>query len=393
MVCFPRKPGDPRIARGAHDPLQASVLVLDDGTQKAAVVCCDLCGIRRVDIDRIRSRVAGAVRALGDGRVLIACSHSHSSVESLYLFGNTPEDTFIREMDERIAGAVIAADADLEPVEFAFGAAPVELTHNRRVLGDDMRATMTSEFQAGVTTGIVDPELAVLKVQTPDNRVKAVLFRYTAHSLTLGPENELFTADYPGRARREIETLSAGAMALFMNGAAGNVHPRECMRPDFTAMERIGQALGEAVVAVADRAAPLAKPRLGFARDNLTFTNRVDPDLQVDVELACLTLGPVVFGFVPGEVFVEFQLAFRRQLAPAHGVFVGYANGWPGYIPTRTAYDEGGYGVDLCTTDPPEYSRTALPPGAGEALTERLVELARQCAPDSPTGAPRESPQ
>ena len=189
---------------------------------------------------------------------------------------------------------------------------------------------------------------------------------------------QLYTADYPGRAGAEIEAAFPGCAALFLNGAAGNIHPRKCMRADFTAMEMIGQALGRAVVDLADAAVELADPRLRWCSDVLTFENRVDPALQVDVELSCLALGPVVLGFVPGEVFVEFQLEFRRNAAPAHGIFVGYANGWPGYIPTLAAYPEGGYGVDLCTTDPPEYSRTSLPPGAGETILERLVEMAQR---------------
>lgn len=377
MACFPRGPNrEPRRPQGAHDPLQAKVLVLRDGEQAAAVVACDLCGIRKIDMERIRSRVVEQLPSLAGERVAFACSHSHSSVESLYLFGNTPDDPFILDMDERIAKAVVDAHSDLEPVEAAFGTGPVELNHNRRVLDADGHLTNAWEYEEGVTTGPVDPELAVLKLVATE-QVKAVLFRYTAHSLTLGPGNQLFTADYPGRARAEIEAAFPGCTALFLNGAAGNIHPRKCMRSDFTAMETIGRALGRAAVDLANTASALSEPKLRFSSDTLTFENRVDPSFQVDVELSCLALGPVVLGFVPGEVFVEFQLQFRRDVAPAHGIFVGYANGWPGYIPTLAAYPEGGYGVDLCTSDPPEYCRTALPPGAGEAILKRIVAVAR----------------
>ncbi|MBT3291343.1 MAG: hypothetical protein HN380_28625 [Victivallales bacterium] len=379
MACFPRAPNrEPRRAKGAHDPLQAKILVLRDGEQVAAVVACDLCGIRKIDMSRIRARVAADVPALASERLAFACSHSHSSVENLYLFGNSPDDPFILDMDEKIAQAVVDAHSDLEPVRAALGTGAVELNHNRRVLDSHGRATNAWEYEEGVTTGAVDPELAVLKLVAATGRAKAVLFRYTAHSLTLGPGNQLYTADYPGRARAEVEAALPGCTALFLNGAAGNIHPRMCMRDDFTAMETIGQALGQAVVDLADTAVELPEPRLRWSGDVLTFQNRVDPARQVDVELSCLALGPVVLGFVPGEVFIEFQLRFRHDVAPAHGIFIGYANGWPGYIPTLAAYPEGGYGVDLCTTDPPEYSRTALPPGAGEAILERLVEMAQR---------------
>ncbi|NOY80524.1 MAG: hypothetical protein GXP31_05915 [Kiritimatiellaeota bacterium] len=379
MACFPHGPRrEPRRARGAHDPLLARVLLLRHGESAVALVACDLCGIRRVDVGRIRARVAGDVPSLAGERIVVACSHSHSSVEDLYLFGNSPEDPFILEMNTRIAKAVVEAWSNLEPVEVAFGSRPVELNHNRRVLDANGRAREAWEYADGVTTGIVDPELAVLKIVTTTSRVKAIVYRYTAHSLTVGPGNLLYTADYPGRARGEVEAVFPGCAALFLNGAAGNVHPRECMRRDFTATEAIGRALGQAVVDVARDASVLSPaPGLRFRSETLTFENRVDSTRKVDVELSCLALGPVLLGFVPGEVFVEFQLQFRRAVAPACGIFVGYANGWPGYVPTLAAYAEGGYGVDLCSTDPAEYSRTALPPGAGELLLEKLVAMAR----------------
>jgi hypothetical protein len=377
IVCFPSGPNrEARRAEGAHDPLRASALVLRDGDQCAAIVACDLCGIRRIDVQRIRTLVRERVPELPPERVMIACSHSHSSVESLYLFGNTPDDPFIHDMNGRIAEAVADAWTDLGPVDAAFGLAPVELNHNRRVLNTKGKSEIAGEYQKGVTTGIVDPELAVLALAAPEGAIKSVLFRYTAHSLTLGPGNRSFSADYPGRARAEVETAFPGCTPLFLNGAAGNVHPRQCLRDGFEAMETIGGALGKATVDLAGSARPLQDTTLSFAADTLTFPSRADAGLQVEVEVACLAVGPVMFGFVPGEVFVEFQIEYRRVLEPRYAVFVGYANGWPGYIPTLAAYPDGGYGVDLCTFDPAEYSRTALPPGAGERTMARLVELA-----------------
>jgi len=255
MACFPRGPNrEARRARGAHDPLQAAALVLSDGDQAVAIVCCDLCGIRRLDLERIRARVTEQLPALAGGRVVVACSHSHSSVESLYLFGNTPDDPFMQDMDRRIADAVCAAHAGLAPVTLGVAAAPVALNHNRRVLDAHGRAGMAHEYDGAVTGGPADPELVVLTIRSLGGHVDGVAFRYTAHALALGPGNDLYTADYPGRAPREIEEAFPGCTALYMNGAAGNVHPRECMRSDFSAMERMGRALGQAAVELTDSA-------------------------------------------------------------------------------------------------------------------------------------------
>ena len=378
MACFPEAPNRPRRAIGAHDPLKATALVLDDGQTTVAIVACDLTAVHRIDVERIRAHVSSQVSALSGPRVLIAASHTHSSVENCYLFGNTPEDPFVIEMDRRIAGAVLDAFAARQPARLAVGKSRIELNHNRRVIGPDGKASLVPEYQPGVTEGPCDPELYVLRLDGERGDVRAVCFNYTAHALTVGPANRFYTADYPGVARDVVEAAFPGCAALFLNGAAGNVHPRQCMRADFQAMEATGGLLGRAVVETAKNANVLRDASLQLETDTLRFHNRVDPSLEVVVEVSCLRLGTVVMAFVPGEVFVEFQIQFKSELSPAPAIFVGYANGWPGYIPTKEAYTYGGYGVELCTMDPPEFSRTALPKGAGEIILQKCIELAKR---------------
>ena len=373
MAAFP-KGGAARRAQGAHDPLMAKVLVLADEQTSVALCCCDVAALRSVDVARIRRSVAERVPDLTGARCTIAASHTHSGPETMYLFGNTPDDPWIIDMDRRIGDAVVRAHESLAPCTARLARGEAPLNFNRRAIGEDGRARMVLEHREGVTGGVSDSELIVLRFDAADGSPLAVVHNYAAHALAAGPENMLFTADFPGVAGAVIERNLAGASALFLNGGAGNVHPRECMRADFAAAEKIGSALGEAVLKLA--ASPtkeLVPPMLQFASTALRFANRVDPALQVEAEVSCLCLGPLAIGCMPGEPFVEFQLRFKRALFPRPGVLVGYANGWQGYIPTREAYEFGGYGVDLCTTDPAHYSRTALPPGAGEAMLDWLI--------------------
>jgi len=67
---------------------------------------------------------------------------------------------------------------------------------------------------------------------------------------------------------------------------------------------------------------------------------------------------------------------FRERMDAQFGTLIGYANGWPGYIATREACVEGGYGADAYSGDPPGLSRTCLPPAAGEMILDTLLELA-----------------
>jgi len=376
MACFPRKPErTARRAEGAHDPLQAKVLCLADGSETVALCACDLTLLNAADVNRIRATVGGDVSAMRGARLIFTATHTHSASETAYLFGNTPDDPWIEEMDRRIAAAVVRAHEAMQPARMAVGRTRAELAHNRRVRRTDGAMGMAYDFRAGVTVGPSDPEVIVLRFDDERGRALALVYNFAAHALTVGPRNLLYTADFPGVANARIEERLPGATALFLNGAAGDQHPRQSMREGFEVMREVGELVAETVLAAAADASETACPQLAFATDLLHFPNRADNALQVEVEISCVRLGPVAMAFVPGEPFVEFQLRFKEAVAPAVGLFAGYANGTVGYMPTTEAYAEGGYGVALCTSDPPELCRTALPPGAGEVILRRLLEI------------------
>lgn len=377
IAAFPRPPNrTPRRAKGALDPLQARAVALDDGETRVLLCSVDLCVVREESVRRIRDRVCERTSGVDPENVLIAATHTHSGAETSFLFGGHPDDEGLAQIEMRIADALVQAAENLEPVEMSYGTVSLDRTHNRRVTNGEGRSVMVHE-RTEETTGPVDPQLTALQFTRPSGDIKAVLFHYTAHPLTLGPGNDFFSADYPGKARRVVEDALSAETAVFLNGAAGNVHPWQCMRADTEALETVGEAVGAAAVEAVRNAVPVESRPLRLETERLTFPNRADPSRVVQVEIGVMQLGPMLFGLVPGEFFVEFQLRFKEELAPIPATLIGYANGWPGYAPTKESYAEGGYGVDLAAKDPARYSRTALPQGAGEAIIERLVACAR----------------
>ena len=71
--------------------------------------------------------------------------------------------------------------------------------------------------------------------------------------------------------------------------------------------------------------------------------------------VGALRLGPVRILHLPGELFVEYQLA-AQDIKPGLAVVVAaYGSDAMGYIATRRAYAEGGYevrpGVSLVSKD------------------------------------------
>jgi hypothetical protein len=382
MGCFPHRPEiRARRAEGAHDPLRARAIVMSDGAGAIAFCSCDVTLFQAPDVRRIRAEVALRVPALAGPRTILAATHTHSSYETTYLVGNTPGDPRIAQMDGRIADTIVRAHGALRPAKLAIGRAHAELSHNRRVRGADGRMRMVFDYDPEVTTGPADPDVPVLRFTDPDGAVLSVVYNFAAHALTVGPTSCLYTADFPGVTSELIESVHPEAMALFLNGAAGNQHPRKSMKEGFEATKKVGDALAEKVLAAVESAAPAAEPRLGVATDVISLPHRLDPERRVEVEISVVRLGPVVAAIVPGEPFVEFQLRFKEAVSPEVGLMVGYANGFAGYIPTEAAFDEGGYGVDAYGGDPHEFGRTVLPRGAGEAILDRLSALAEEARP------------
>jgi hypothetical protein len=101
---------------------------------------------------------------------------------------------------------------------------------------------------------------------------------------------------------------------------------------------------------IADTAAP-ERQRLRAARD-LTWLERVRGGRKID--LALLRLGPARVVHMPGELFVEYQIA-AQKLRPADFVaMAAYGDYGPGYIGTAVAYTQGGYETGPVSRTAPE---------------------------------------
>ena len=81
----------------------------------------------------------------------------------------------------------------------------------------------------------------------------------------------------------------------------------------------------------------------------LAWLKRKDTPIEVN----CLDFGGKVLNlFLPGEAFVEYQLAAQKLRADAVVNVAAYGDGGPGYIPTAKAYLEGGYEPTVALAGP-----------------------------------------
>lgn len=64
------------------------------------------------------------------------------------------------------------------------------------------------------------------------------------------------------------------------------------------------------------------------------------------IDLGCLSLGEVRILFLPGELFVEYQLAAKAMRPGLFIAMAAYGDYGPFYIGTKEAYDQGGYEIN-----------------------------------------------
>jgi hypothetical protein len=85
------------------------------------------------------------------------------------------------------------------------------------------------------------------RVPDASGKVIATLVNYACHPTTLAWQNSLISPDFPG-ATREVVEQATGAPCVFLQGASGDVGPREGFLGDPAIADRNGRELGYAAM-------------------------------------------------------------------------------------------------------------------------------------------------
>ena len=108
--------------------------------------------------------------------------------------------------------------------------------------------------------GECDDTVLVARATDEQGRTLATIVNYACHPTTLAWENTLISPDYPG-AMREVVEGATRAPCVFLQGASGDVGPREGFVGDVRVADRNGRQLGYAVLAALEGLPP---PRTRF---------------------------------------------------------------------------------------------------------------------------------
>jgi Neutral/alkaline non-lysosomal ceramidase, N-terminal len=395
--------------RGAHDPLFARALVLEQGDLRCATVSCDLLGMHPYVTLEVRHLAAKRSRISPDGLVLCA-THSHAGPAGLRggMFSRL-DQALAGTLAQRVCAAIDGAASALQPATLKLGRATIDTVSMNRRHPD----------------GPIDPDLLVLLVDGESSPIATAL-NFACHATVLSGENLMLSTEFPGAACRLLQQQT-GAPALYLQGACANINP-VWTKQDFDSVERAGQIVGGTALRIVaelralgpgqrahnirwdeftEKPVPgrIVQPHLRATRREIdipvrdfladeeyaariesleteatelpeasderrnviaqrtrfqnerwaaTWAGRRPEQGAQKTEIQALSLGDdLALLALPGEFFVETADAIRHGSAVEDLLVACYANDYIGYVVPPAAYDEGGYeaGITSCTPE------------------------------------------
>ena len=207
--------------------------------------------------------------------------------------------------------------------------------------------------------GIVDREFGVVKVERGDGSLMALMVNYPCHGVAIYHSNLKVSGDAPGSVTRYIEEkLGNGVTAMYLNGAAGDVEPVYTCMLDFRdknfELDILGIMLGNDVldmykdIDVRDDVEIETIQKVVNLPRKESETGESGPTAPFNVSV--LRVNDIVFAGASGEVFNQIGINIKHMSPYVKTLFTGYCNGKSGYLPTKDAFPEGGYEVDVTHT-------------------------------------------
>ena len=383
-------------AKEIVDPLKARGVVLLTGDKPIVLCALDWVGIGNSGYDQFREGLAEAAGTTSE-RVAVHCLHQHDApgcdfaADELlipYGLGNKLFDTAfartaIRRIAESIKGAIKKSLNDPQTItHVGYGKGLVkEVASNRRVLGPDgnvkyVRYSSTKdEIIRAEPEGIIDPFVQLVSFWNGDKPLASLTY-YATHPQSYYAQGGV-SCDFPGLARGIRDQEQPRVLHVHFDGAGGNVTAGKYNDGSPENRPVLAQRLAAGMKAafettkkypikasqvgwkeqpvalpaashldidqfkktIADEKADL-RARLQGARA-LAWTLRCAAGEKIDI--TCLTLGPLAVLHMPGELFVEYQLAAQKIRPDSPVVMAAYGDYGPGYIGLAHSYTQGGY--------------------------------------------------
>lgn len=376
------------------------------GAEDPIVLCCvDWIGIANESQDAFKCALSRAADT-DPSRVVVHTVHQHDApicdftAEKLLLEkGIDPaqfDGAFARDLIHRLEECIKGSLDQAVPVtHIGFGKACVHKVASNRIvkLKDGSFSTRYSSEPSRkelrkMGRGVVDPEISLVSFWNGNEPV-AVLSFYATH-----PQSYYLTGvanpDFPGIARAIRELEEPDALHVHFNGAGGNVAAGKyndgSHKMRFKLAKRLESGMKRAwkktrrerIQSAGWCTYPLLLPpddATGNLEDSLSCMSRNQLSNNVGklgwykrriqgcaIQASCLYINDVRMLFMPGELFVEYQIAAKKMSPGKFVAMAAYGDYGPFYIGTKKAYETDVYEINTSpvTKDAENYVMEAI---------------------------------
>ncbi len=403
-----------RIAKGILDPLYLNAIAFSDGEETIVWVTADVLNIRKMNANEIRGVISKRLD-LPVKNIFISALHQHTSIilggkeGDASIYSNYP---YIAHLYSKFADVAQMAVNDMKEATLYVGEqqSSVPLSFVRRYLMKD--GSIRTNPGRGTHNDIERP------LDDADNTVRLFRFKredgdialvnFSTHPDVIG--GEFYSADWPGFLRTNVEKDIPGTRCIFINGVEGDTNHinfmNENIRHGYAYSQEMGRILADAVIELWDKGEEIPVEHIKSANDTVYSQTRMDgfedyeksreyvaeynagkhkddPDalnkmivasriaslrdtgiFQV-LPMSAINFGKVAIVGFGGEAFTHYGTSVREACPEMKYMLTTCCtNGGEGYLPTKSAFAEGGY----------EVIRTIFSP----TLEEECTKMARK---------------
>lgn len=247
-------------ATGVHRPLTATLLWLspaeessgsDSASPDQIIVSMDHCILDTPELDNIRSAIESATGVAAEF-IHVTLTHTHGSGWMSRKRSESPGGDLIGPYLDSLCGtlALMAASAGLkrQAATIVYGQGSCGLATHRDYFDSESGRSVCGFNPAGDA----DDTVLIGRVSDSAGATLAIIVNYACHPTTLAWDNTLLSPDWVGAMRETVEQ-HAGGLCLFLQGASGDLGPREGYVGDTSVADRNGRQLGFAVLSALEQ--------------------------------------------------------------------------------------------------------------------------------------------
>lgn len=380
------------ILETTEHPLLARGILLQDAGVTCVICTLDWMEVHNESYDFLR-RTIGEAAGVSASHVALHCLHQHTapaiSTASLRLELEETDPRriataeYLQDVSEKISAAIDASRSHWRPVtHIGTGKAIVErVASNRRIQRADGSiegrgsSTKSSPQLRELEERLIDPWVRTISLESAEGAVAQIHY-YASHPQSFYGDGRA-SYDVPGIIRDNLER-SSGVFQLYVTGCGGDVafgkyndgsreardqlvsrlqagiehsiaglerHPIEPMKWSTESIRfplRTDAPFSETTSHAILRDLKASESERRRAAIALAWIERVQSDQPVEV--SCLSIGPARMLHLPGEPFVQYQLAAQKMQPDRFVCVAGYGDCGMGYIGGDRIYsDRGGY--------------------------------------------------